>query len=510
MTETPASPPDKLSLPRLEAMSGTLRTMFINIGFFAAMLLLIPAVASQFSRNAVVIEPIAVPQALIDRGLSSDVVANRLWDGLQDFARTASIARATIIAIPDSQLVEFSLPDTGISIDSLIKQVRQFFGIYETRIAGEIVCETADCAPAGLRLRLRVMRDTAEIIDLPPIGTKPEPDYFRDAAAGIFDVLDPLVAIAARSVADPQGAATRARRLAIGNGPDAKWAHNLLGDILRNAGDAEDAVAEYRAALTLDDGFNLARIGLARALAASGDLAAANQTLNEAAAREPATVALHSARSEIALLAGDNTLAVTEILAASTLDPLDPSLLARAGEQELSLDRRDDAIAHLTEALTLDPGHADALRLLGGAYRADGDLAAAERLFKDWADYVPNGEDAHLVLAEILVERCALDKAAEQYDRLVAIAPDNFDYDIARARVLLSLKRYAQAVDGLTPFADAETPIPAATLLLAQIQHAAGRTERAIARYRQFLTLDPGPRERAEAEAALAELDASQ
>jgi tetratricopeptide (TPR) repeat protein len=508
VSETPTTQ-RRLSLPGLEAVSSTLRTVFINIGFFAAVLLLVPAVASQFSRNAVVIEPIAVPLALTDRGLNADVVANRLWDGLQDFAKTARIARATIVAIPDSQLVEFSLPDTGISVDSIFKQVRQFFGIYETHIAGEIVCETADCAPAGLRLRLRVMRGTSEIIDLPPIGSESEPDYFRDAAIGIFDVLDPLVAIAARSVDDPQGAASRARRLALSSSPDAKWAHNLLGDIARNAGDPTAAIAEYHAALALDDSFNLARIGLARALAATGDLPGATAVLDDATARDPSTVALHSARADVALLAGNQANALDEVLAASEIDPLDPALLARAGELELSIDRRGDAVRHLTEALNLDPGHADALRLLGGAYRTEGDLAAAERLFKDWADYDPNNAAAHLALAEILVERNALEKAAEQYNRVAALAPDDLDAVMARAHVLFTLKRYAQAVDGLTPFADADPAIASATLLLAQIQQAAGRNERAIERYRQVLTLEIGEGERAEAEQALVELGAA-
>lgn len=503
MTETP---PRKLSLTGIESLSSTLRTMFINIGFFAAMLLLIPAIASQFSANAVVIEPIAVPEILAARGITSEVAANRLWDGLQDFARTASVARTTIVAIPNSQRVEFSLPDTGISIDSVSKQVRQFFGLYETHIAGEIVCDTADCAPAGQRLRLRVIRATTEIIDLPPIGDRSEPDYFRDAAAGIFDVLDPFVAIAARAITDPEGAATRARRLALGNHPDAKWAHNLLGDIARNAGDADAAITDYRAALALDGGFNLARINLARALADSGDFAGADSTLAEAAALEPEAASLPTASAEIALARGDHEGAIAAFLAAAERAPVDPGPLVRAGEIELLQGKTDQAIRHLEEALDLDPGHADALRLLGGAYRADGDLAAAERLFKDWADYVPNSVEAHLALAELLLERDDREDAIEHYDRLVALDPANPAYAMARSQLLLDLGQYARAVDGLTPFADAQAPDPAAVLLLARVQQTAGRTERAAERYRQFLEIAPDAPERGEVEAALAAL----
>lgn len=493
-------------LPRIEALTSTLRTMFVNIGFFAAVLLLIPAVASQFSANAVVIEPIAVPQALTDRGLTPEVAANRLWDGLQDFASTASLARTTIVAIPNSQRVEFSLPDTGISIDSVSKQIRQFFGIYETHIAGEIVCETADCAPSSLRLRLRVIRSTTDVIDLPAIGDKSEPDYFRDAAAGVFDVLDPFVAIAARSITDPEGAATRARQLAMSKQPDAKWAYNLLGDIARNSGNAEGSIAEYRAALMLDDSFTLARIGLARALATAGDFAAADQAIADAEAREPQLRGLPEAKAEIAVAKGDQATAVAQYLLAAGRSPVDPAPLAKAGEIELALGETDAAITHLNQALDLDPGHPEALRLLGGAYRADGDLAAAERLFQDWADYVPTSVEAHLALAELLVERDDKATAAEHYDRVVELDPDNLDHALARAHLMLDLGLYPQAADGLTPFADAETPEPSAVLLLGKVRQTAGQSERAVERYRQYLALVPDAPDKTEIEAALAEL----
>lgn len=499
--------PRPLSLTGIEAMSSTIRTMFINVGFFAAMLLLIPAIASQFSANAVVIEPIAVPEALAERGITAEVAANRLWDSLQDFARTASVARTTIVAIPNSQRVEFSLPDTGISIDSVSRQVRQFFGLYETHIAGEIVCDTPECAPEGQRLRLRVIRATTEIVDLPPLNGRTEPDYFREAAAGVFDILDPFVAIAARAITDPEGAATRARRLALGNHPDAKWAHNLLGDIARNAGEPAAAIIDYRAALALDARFNIARINLARALAENGDFPAADTALAEAEAFDPQAATLPTARAEIALARGDKEAAIAAFLVAAARAPIDPTPLVRAGEIELQLGRVDEGMARLEEALDLDPGHADALRLLGTAYRADGDLAAAERLFKDWADYVPDSQAAHLALAELLVERGNKESAAAQYGRLATLDPANLAYATAGAQLLLDLGLYAQAVDSLTPFADAETPDPSAVLLLARIQQAAGRNERAAERYRQFLAVAPDAPERAEVEAALTALD---
>ena len=96
MSDTPA-PVSNLSLPGLEAISGTLRSVFINLGFFAAMLLLIPAVASQFSRNAVVIEPIAVPQAL-DRQADAAIRLSRAID-LDPYKAAPIFSRGTSLAL---------------------------------------------------------------------------------------------------------------------------------------------------------------------------------------------------------------------------------------------------------------------------------------------------------------------------------------------------------------------------------------------------------------------------
>ena len=147
------------------------------------------------------------------------------------------------------------------------------------------------------------------------------------------------------------------------------------------------------------------------------------------------------------------------------------------------------------------------IRRRWSAYRADGDLAAAERLFKDWADYAPDSQAAHLALAELLVERDDKAGAAARYARLATLDPANLAYATTRAQLLLDLGLYAQAVDSLTPFADAEAPEPSAVLLLAKIQQAAGRSERAAERYRQFLAIAPDAPERADVEAALATLD---
>jgi hypothetical protein len=181
-------------VPTLAALTADLRTVLLNAALLFVLLLIVPVVGVQFLHSQVIIQPFPVPAALAARGLTPDVAANRLWDGLHDEVALANTSKEAIAALPTNQRVDFAIPDSGISIDSLVYYVRHFFHAYQTRISGEFRCADPDCAPEGMSLRIRVMRDGLDIIQMPPIVTRSEADYFRDAAARVLDLLDPFTA----------------------------------------------------------------------------------------------------------------------------------------------------------------------------------------------------------------------------------------------------------------------------------------------------------------------------
>ncbi len=481
----------RVSLPKVEEFSTALRTMFINIGFFAATLLLIPALAVQVTRNAVVIEPIAVPAALAARGITPEVAANRLWDGLQDFAQSASAARKTVAAIPDSQLVEFSLPDAGISIDSVFTQIRQFFGMFDTRIGGEFLCATKECRPEGLRLRLRVVRSGSDIVDLPEMGTMSEQAYYREAAAGIFAVIDPYVAIAAQAESAPLRAATLARQLIAENTSDAKWAHNLVGDIERREGRPDRAIAAYEAALAIDEHFHTARAGLARAYIDAGDREAALSTLADLEMRDPDNTLAPPILAEIAIAAGDSESAIGHYRTAAEREPLNPEPLTRAGDLALKLGDTKRGIGLLNEALSIDPAHGEAMTLLAYAHIAAGDLTAAEATYRQWLDFEPENVDAIASLGNIQVAFGRNSEALATFDRALRLRPGDPEIGLMRAGALFALGRYREAIEALEPISAALPDDPLVFMLLGKAQKIEGRQSDAIAAFRRVLEIDP-------------------
>lgn len=449
-TEAPPRKPRlRVSLPSLESGSTRLRKVILNMAFVLAILIFIPILASQFLRSPVLIEPIAVPKALAERGMTAEVVASRLWDGLRDANALARTSKASVDAIPNSQRVQFSVPDVGLSMDSIVRQTRRFFDVYETRIAGEFVCADAACAPEGMALRLRVLRGTSEVIDLPPVGQQNLRQYFTGAAIQVLSILDPFVAVSAISETEPVRATALARRLIRQHHPDAKWAHNLIGNLRSTAGDYRPALAEYRAALALDPQFTIAQTNAARALRQLGDPVASRAEYDLIRARIPQSPEVQEGYAELAIGAGEIDAAVEYLKRAAELDPTSPHYFARIGEVEMARDNIDAAKDWFTRSLAIDPAYPLALSPMFTLLAAGLDLEGGEALLRRAANFEPDSAEVHALHGAALT---FLDRPAEAlaaFDRALDITPDDAELLYQSANMLQNLDRQADAVERL-------------------------------------------------------------
>lgn len=442
----PAKPRPRVSLPSLESGSTRLRKVILNIAFVLAILIFIPILASQFLRNPVLIEPIAVPPALVARGLTPEVVASRLWDGLRDANALARTSKASVDAIPHSQRVQFSVPDVGLSMDAIVGQTRQFFNIHQTRIAGEFVCADAACAPEGMVLRLRILRGTSEVIDLPPMGSRDMRAYFTDAATQILQTLDPFVAIAAISASEPVRAVALARRLIRQHHPDSKWAHLLIGNIRSERGDDRAAWPEYDAAIALDPTFTLARANLAGVLRRLGDPAAARRIYDALAAEQPNSAKPYEGYAELAAGAGDIDGAIALFDKAAALDPASPHYFARIGMLERERGNIDAARQWFAKALIVDPAYILATTAMFEDHLTRGDFAGALPMLRAASEHAPNDTIAHSTYAFGLMLTDQPAAALDAFDRALGVTPDDPDLLFESAKLLLALDRIPEAL----------------------------------------------------------------
>lgn len=481
---------ERLSLPGLEAWSTTLRTLFLNALFLIAIIVIVPVLISQFRRDQVVIEPIAVPEALAAQGLTADVAASRLWDGLADVVAQSRTSKEVVTAIPDARRVEFSFPDSGFSVESLVFHLRRLFNAYETRIAGEFVCADPNCSREGLRLRLRIIRAGVDIIDLPQLGARSERDYFADAGSRVLSLLDPFVAIAAAADTQPLTATTLARRLIRAHHKDAKWAHNLIGLIRLSAGDMTAAVADFRAAIELDPAFLIAHANLGNALRLSGDLAGAKAEFDTIRRRDPKNVLAAEGFADLALAGGDREGAVRLLQEAADLDPVNPRYFAKAGKIELDAGRKDEGTKLLSRALELDPGYLPAFASLAAMHLASSDYVAAEKIYRDAADYAPEDADAQASHGRMLAILKRWDEAADRYARAIALAPRSDAYRLEYARCLQRLGRHEDALSALRQALEIAPGNADIHMSLGDSFRDLGRNADAVAAYKKFLELD--------------------
>ncbi len=509
-----------LSLPTVEATSTTLRALLVNLVFFLGFFLLVPALAAQLWKNQVVIEPVSVPAALAQMGITPDVAANRIWDGLKDVEAAADTAKSTFVAVPQGRAVDFSIPQSGLSLDSAMSQLRQFLNLFETRISGEFVCATPTCEPQHMRLRLRVLRQTTSIIDLPEVGTTDSRNYFRLAAEGIFSELDPFVAVAALSKTAPDRAVVLARQLVRRRDPDAAWAYNLIGEIEMNRARYTEALNDFEAAVALAPKLIEVQVNRALALANLGRYGEAQSLLDAAGRSAPGSLAVAKGRASVAYMQGDREQAVDYFLLAANLEPDEPRHLVLAGRVELELGKTAAGAAHLNDALAVAPGNAEALEALGnlyyGKYSEPPDFPSAAAMYRNWAQFDPQNTEAWFSLGNALVATGEHQGALDAYDTAIALGEAGDRIMVVRAGTIFGLaiagvRPVADAIAAFEPLADAEPPIPAVFLSLGKLYAMDGDPVSALSAFRRFLEAAPADHEqRRYAESEVARLMGSQ
>ncbi len=243
--------PRPTSKPRREAIADWLRsarTLTLNLIVFASVLGLVFVTGRDLLRQPVIIEEIALPDALTRRGYTGVVTAHRIWDALQEIQTESETLKSQVQLLAESRQLDVVEPGTGLSLQSLTQMLRELLGLRQTRIAGEFICLTDTCDAVEMALRLRVFTGNGiAIVNLGAIGGQDFDAYLLATALKALEHIDPYTVASYLNRTDDRRpeAELIARRLIRNNDPSSPWAALLLGRIADVRGDHDEAIVWY-------------------------------------------------------------------------------------------------------------------------------------------------------------------------------------------------------------------------------------------------------------------------
>ena len=176
-----------------------------------------------------------------------------------------------------------------------------------------------------------------------------------------------------------------------------------LAQSLTKLGRRDEAIREYRRALTIKPRFGLAWLGLGQVLEEMGRETEAEDCYRKALANR-----IHTAR-ELATLArfcqrhGWFEAAATNFDDAIKLNPSDAILYVEAGQNFSALGRHAEAEQHYAEAEKLSPDLMQAHFLYGVEFGREGKLADAAEQFREAVRIMPDLVEARLNLGMALM-----------------------------------------------------------------------------------------------------------
>ena len=203
--------------------------------------------------------------------------------------------------------------------------------------------------------------------------------------------------------------------------------HSMLGNLLLERGQVNEAVAHFQKALALQPDEAMAHYNFGVALVQKGQIDEAIGQYQEALRLEPDHADAHNNLGEALDEKGQTDEAIRQYQEALRLKPDHADAHNNLGAALDEKGQTDEAIRQYQAALRLKPGHAEAHNNLGLALGRKGQTDEAIRHYQEALRLKPDYTDAHYNLGVACFQQGRTTEAIQQFQEALRLKPDNTD-----------------------------------------------------------------------------------
>lgn len=414
---------DKPKMPWYQRIGGRfsdLRSLITNLVTLFVVVALVITVAREVPRNAMIIDPIEAPDALVGEGYKPPVVSQRVMDEMLAIRRAATTLKEGRDVSPEWQQIDIDVPGTGLSVKTILRIVRGLLGFPETRIGGEIV---RDGELFRLRLRIAGIGAVAEPEGRPADAID---ELINLGARELMRAVDPYILASYLADIDPAAALETIKYCLVNDPPDDDaWAYNLWGLLLVEAESFDEAAEKYALAIEKAPDLALPVNNWGATLYRLKDYEGAIAKYQAALEVDPQFISAYN-NWGLALAALEDFAAAIEIYRrAIALDPEHPAAYVNWASELARSDEAETAEEKFRQAISLDPGYARGVRKWGDFLHERGDHRAAIAKYASAAELEPDHAPTLINWGRSLSALGDLDAAEAQYRRAIALEPGN-------------------------------------------------------------------------------------
>lgn len=378
----------------------------------------------ELNKETVIIEPFQVPTDLEKQNITGQAIVNKLLDQIEIINANADTAYKKLDVKPvlfDSQL-EIVIPGSGISLKSLLQNVKNFLGKKQTRISGEVVLNNQI-----LYLTIRVFGEPSKTFS----GSLNELDgILKEASQYILKYTQPyLLAYYLYYNYDVKNkeAAMDMIKYTLTHEPrdDDAMAYNLDGFIKYEEGDFVEAAKLFKKALDIDPKNVDALNNFAYILYDNKNYDSAISLYNKSIDINPNYFYTYHYMG--LALAGqkkfDKAFAMYD--KSIKLNPQYTEVYDDYGNALAELRKYNEAADKFEKAIELDPDNSANYRLAGNIFLKQKKYDEAINMFEKSIKIDSGFYEAYIDFGNVLLEQNKYSEASDKFRKAIKLKPEN-------------------------------------------------------------------------------------